>query len=173
MTTKRAADQLAYPAVVLLIDRATGRTYQAVAIADAEDCNPEHIGACCMLGHSARPRYIVDGIERPDFNPTIPDDLRALGWFWHGGWLVHCNEPPPKGCGIVIGMPVADLDELWAKARKFDFTITIQQGKTKKPKEQKPAAPPKEHKGGPPPSPAPAVVVGKGQQPAVEQLAIW
>jgi hypothetical protein len=179
MSTKRAADQLGYPAVVLLIDRKAERRYQSVAISAEEDCNPEHIGACCYLGDHARPRYIVDGIERPDFDPTIPDDLRATGWFWHGGWLTHYNEPPPKGCGLSVGMPVENLDEIWTKARKLAAAgdkLAAARAAEEAKKASKPAKKPTERKAQPAPAaPAapPAVVVVVKKPSQTEQLALW
>src|SRR5437868_1178267 len=66
-------DQLGYPAVVLLIDRQDNRSYKAVAIDPTEGCDLDRdVAPCCYLGQHGRPRYRVDGIERGDFDPTIP-----------------------------------------------------------------------------------------------------
>lgn len=148
MSTKRAADQLGYPASILLIDRATDRRYYAIAITAEEPCDPDHVGACCYIGQHTRPRYLVDGVECPDFDPTIPDDLRNEGWFWHGGGL---SWPPEATARVAIGMPVESLDEVWKKARAVakvhaDHEAARQaeqekaaQKKQKKPKPGKPA----------------------------------
>jgi len=111
-------DQISFPARVLLIERATERRYTADAIpaGDLPDLERD-LGACCKL--DGGPRYIVDGVERPNFDPTIPDDLYAAGWRWHGGWLRHIADgAAPGASGIVIGMPRESLSEVWEQARK-------------------------------------------------------
>lgn len=111
-------DQTSYPAQLLFRD-ADGRRYTADAIPVGELPDLERdIGACCRF--HGPPRYMVDGIERPDFDPTIPADLLNSGWYWNGGFLVQHDVPPPTGVGIVIGMPRANLDDIWSQARKLD-----------------------------------------------------
>src|SRR3954452_21611957 len=115
---KKTPEQLAYPAELSFIESETGRRYKAEAIALGEQPDLEtDIGACCWLGDHTHPRYKVDGIERPDFDPTIPVDLLETDWYWNGGWLVQ--KPAPNGAGIVVGMPKASLDEIWTIARKI------------------------------------------------------
>jgi hypothetical protein len=168
----RTAAQLAYPSVVLLIDRAADRRYQAVAISAEEGCNPESIGACCWLGDLARPRYIVDGIERGDFDPTIPDDLARSGWYWHGGWLAWQPTTPDR-TGLVVGMPKASLDDIWTAARKLD-QARAQGAAARAQDAQRKAKPARKAKAQPPATPAPAVVVVVEKQPAaIEQLALF
>lgn len=113
--------QLVYPAVVLLVNPETRERYEARAISHAElpDLDRD-LGACCYL--DKRPRYLVAGVEDPTFDPTIPDDIAAAGWYWHGSFLTHYQIPPPEGCGIVIGMPLYSLADVWAKARVFIAT---------------------------------------------------
>lgn len=112
--------QTSFPARILLIERATDRRYSADAIpaGDLPDLERD-IGACCKL--DGGPRYMVDGVERPDFDPSIPPDLFAAGWQWHGGWLRHiADNAAPGASGIVIGMPRESLDEVWEMARKVE-----------------------------------------------------
>lgn len=110
--------QTSYPARLLFLEQATGRRYTADAIPAGNLPDLERdIGACCTL--DGGPRYQVDGVERPDFDPTIPTDLYAAGWQWHGGWLRHiADDAAPGASGIVIGMPRESLDEVWDQARK-------------------------------------------------------
>jgi hypothetical protein len=116
-----AHDQTSWPAQLLLKEPGTGRRYTADAIPIGQEPDLERdIGACCYLDDLAHPRYSVDGIERPDFNPAIPADLLASGGTWIGGWLTHYNVPPPKGAGLSIGMPRESLEEIWSAARKCD-----------------------------------------------------
>jgi len=132
--------QTSYPARLLFIERATDRRYSADAIpaGDLPDLERD-LGACCRL--DGGPRYMVDGVERPDFDPTIPPDLYAYGWQWHGGWLRHiADNAAPGASGIVIGMPRESLDEVWTAARKVmaardDVQASIAVAKAK----QKPA----------------------------------
>lgn len=110
-----------YPALVILINRETGDRYEARAISHAEEPDLDRdIGACCYLDR--RPRYLVAGVEDPTFDTTIPEDIAAHGWYWHGSFLTHYKTPPPEGCGIVIGMPLHSLDQIWTKARAFIAT---------------------------------------------------
>lgn len=171
-------DQLGYPAVVLLIDRQENRPYQAVAIGPEEDCDLDRdVAPCCYLGQHGRPRYRVDGVERGDFDPTIPDDLVTTGWFWHGSFLAQID----RGVTIMVGMPLPSLDDVWKQARKLDAARDDLRAKReadaqRKPKahkaEKKPTTPPAERKAATPQPKAPEVVVVV-KQPAIEQLALF
>src|SRR6185369_11952728 len=86
----RKADQLGYPARLLLVDRSTDRRYTADAIpAETLPDLDRDIGACCLLGEHARPRYIVDGREEP----TIPttSSLRAGSGVADGSCITTCQ----------------------------------------------------------------------------------
>lgn len=72
------------------------------------------IGACCRF--NGVPRYRVNGVETPDFDPTIPADLWAGGWRWWGSFLTQYDDGDPKGVFLTIsgGETLADV---WATAR--------------------------------------------------------
>jgi len=160
-------DQLAYPLLIRFCTRHDPRTHQldwstAVAICADELPNLEtDPGACCML--QRRPRYRLDGVEAPAFDPTIPDDLREAGWYWHGERL---SQDGPHG-SIGIG-PRASLEALWDAARKLDIAyaqlragLANQTAQAQRPRRV-------------PPPPAVVVVVERPhtvQQPV--QLALW
>lgn len=157
--------QSSFPARLLFLERVTEHRYTADAISagDLPDLERD-IGACCRF--DGPPRYKVDGVERPDFDPTIPDDLYASGWHWHGGSL---HRPSPGGStGVVIGMPRESLQEVWDQARKVTaasekIRAQIAADKAQKPikkAKQKPATAPK---------PAPTVVAA---QPTYAQIAM-
>lgn len=155
-------EQTSFPARLLFIERATERRYTADAIPAGELPDLERdIGACCKL--DGPPRYQVDGVERPDFDPTIPADLYAAGWQWHGGWL-RC--PSPGGStGIVIGMPRESLDEVWEQARKVTAaSVTIRAEIAAATAKQKPTKKMRQK----PADPMPAAVV----QPDYAQVAM-
>jgi hypothetical protein len=186
----KTPEQLAYPAVVLLIDRQENRRFEAVAIGPGEDCHLDRdVAPCCYLGQHGRPRYRIDGVERSDFDPTIPDDLKATGWFWHGSFLTQYD----RGVAIMVGMPLPSLDDVWKQARKLDAAhadlvaardAEAQRKAERKPKaqkaEKKPTTPPKEapkaRQAAPPLAPlrpkAPEVVV-VALPTAIEQLALF
>lgn len=150
--------QSSFPARLLFLERATERRYTADAIpaGDVPDLERD-IGACCRL--DGPPRYQVDGVERPDFDPTIPDDVYASGWRWHGGSL---HRPSPGGStGVVIGMPRESLDEVWDQARKVTaasekFRAEIAAAKAQKPVKKAKRSPTKHV-----PEAAPAVVAAQ------------
>lgn len=107
--------QTSYPARLVFLEKTTGRrsTADAIPAGDLPDLERD-IGACCTL--DGPPRYMVDGVERPDFDPTIPADLVAAGWHWVGDSL--CRPSPLGSTGVVIGMPRESLQEVWDQARK-------------------------------------------------------
>ena len=162
-------EQLGYPVVVLLIEKDTGRRFEAIAISAAEEPDLDREpGACCALDR--RPRYKVDGVEDPTFDPTIPEDLRATGWYWHGGWLTQLPMVP-TGCRISVGMPRESLDDVWSSARKLDAAqaqlAEAAAHPKKKPARQRPE--PNVTRQKPDPKPAPP-----DRQPArPAQLALW
>lgn len=102
-------DQTIYPSQIRF---ATGQVAACIPADDKPDLQRD-AGACCWL--SRRPRYQVNGVEAPDFDPTIPADLYAAGWqWWGGGWLTREDL-------VLTVVHFADLDELWAKAREFNL----------------------------------------------------
>lgn len=128
--------QTSYPAQLLFRDAAGRRsTADAIPAGDVPDLERD-IGACCRF--DGPPRYAIDGVERPEFDPTIPADLLVSGRTWIGGFL--CQYDTPGGVGVVIGMPRAGLDDIWSQARKLDAAKVEYQAGVAKPK-QKTTAP--------------------------------
>lgn len=103
------SEQTIFPGRIRFLD---GTLAQCLAAVEQPDLSHD-IGACCWL--SRRPRYQVNGVEAPDFDPTIPADLYAAGWRWWGGGWLTCDEL------VLTVVHFADLDELWAKAREFNL----------------------------------------------------
>jgi hypothetical protein len=161
--------QLAYPLLIRFCTRHDPKTHAltwstAVAISAEELPNLEtDLGACCML--QRRPRYQVDGVERPDVDPTIPEDLLEGGWYWNGERL---TQDGPHG-SISIG-PRADLDAIWDAARKLDVAYAqLRAGLANQTAQTQPPQPPQ------PPQRVPdaRAVVVVVDRPQTVQLALW
>lgn len=103
--------QLIYPSLIRFCVAHEYIDAEAIPAAVEPDVERD-LGACCWL--SRRPRYKVAGVEQP-FDPTIPDDLVASGWCWHGGFLTQAPRSP-DGCALVIGSKPT-LDAVWESAR--------------------------------------------------------
>lgn len=79
----------------------------------------------CYIPGTRPPKYMVDG-QPTDIDVSIPDDLAALGWIWHGSTLFqpHAGSDGP---GVAIttctyGFPgYAD-----ARGTCFDAARTMQ-----------------------------------------------
>lgn len=176
MTQTKPIVQLAYPLLIRFCTRHDPKTHRldwSTAVAICAEELPDlatDLGACCML--QRRPRYRVDGVEDPTFDPTIPDDLREAGWYWHGERLTQDSPTQPPHAAISIG-PRASLEALWDAARMLDIAYAqLREGLAKQtPKERaaaKTATQAQRPQRVPPP---PAVVVV--DRPQTVQLALW
>ncbi len=63
------------------------------------------------------PKYAINGVMLDGFDPTIPEDLWEVGWFWHGAHFVNTE----RFAGLVIAGPKT-LAEYFASARTIEET---------------------------------------------------
>jgi L-rhamnose isomerase len=67
---------------------------------------------------AGRPRYERDGVEI-DIDVTIPDDLVATGWCWHGSSLYQ-SAPAPGRISVGIHTGTNPPPGIFDIARHFD-----------------------------------------------------
>lgn len=101
--------QIAYPVRLHI-----GTTVAEAIPAEVEPDVERDIGACCRF--DGVPRYRVDGVECPDFDPTIPADIWDGGWRWWGAFLTQYDAADPNAVVLSISGGQSLLD-VWATAR--------------------------------------------------------
>ncbi len=74
-------------------------------------------GIRAELAASNPPRYAAYG-EMTDIDVTIPDDLRAAGWYWNGSFL--CWRETPESCGIAVATCTFGIPGVFIQAREFE-----------------------------------------------------
>jgi hypothetical protein len=105
--------QTSFPSQIAFLGGAVASAICADALPDLD----RDAGACCWL--SGRPRYALNGVEAPTFDPTIPPDLVAEGWWWWGTCLVR---------GEIVIAAAESLAHYWDAARRLraEACITLE-----------------------------------------------
>lgn len=79
---------------------------------------PSGIRAQLVAG-SRPPKYTVDG-QPIEVDVTIPDDLAAAGWIWHGSFLYQPYPGREDGPGVGIATCTFGVEGSFEGARRFE-----------------------------------------------------